>query len=325
MRNLMTALAIKEAMREELIRDPKLVLMGEDVAAMGSSLGTSIGFAKEFGLDRIIDTPICESAQASFAAGMAMAGRPVILEYMMVDFQAYAFDGLINQLAKQRYISGGLWEYPVTIRMSQGAGSMVGAHHSQCGEGWYQNVPGLKICAPGNARDAYGILKTAIRDTDPVIVLEPKFAFGISSEVPDAEEDFTLELGKANVIQEGDDVTIIGYQYGLTTAQDVVEELEDEDISCEIIDLVSLIPYDKETILKSVRKTGRAIIVHEAPVRGGFGGEIAAFIAENAFDSLKAPIIRVGGKNLPMPYGPAEVYMQPSSEEIEAAIRKILK
>jgi pyruvate dehydrogenase E1 component beta subunit len=321
----MTQMAITEAMREELNRDSNVVLIGEDVAAMGSSLGTSIGFAAEFGTERILDMPVCESAQASFAAGMAMAGKRVILEYMMVDFQAYAFDGIVNQLAKQRYISGGLWEFPVTIRMSQGAGTMVGAHHNQCAEGWYQNVPGLKLCAPGNAKDTYGILKAAIRDNDPVIVFEPKFAMGIPAEVPDADEDFVLEIGKANVVQEGGDVTVIGYQYGLAIAQDVAEDLEDDGISCEVIDLVSLIPYDKETILKSVRKTGRAVIVHESPVRGGFGGEIAAFIAENAFDSLKAPVVRVGGKNLPIPYGPSESHVLPSEKEIKAAIRSVVK
>jgi pyruvate dehydrogenase E1 component beta subunit len=279
----------------------------------------------EFGPERIIDAPVCESAQSSFATGMAMAGKRVILEYMMVDFQAYAFDGIVNQLAKQRYISGGLWKFPVTIRMSQGAGTMVGAHHSQCAEGWYQNVPGLKICAPSNAKDSYGILKAAIRDDDPVIVLEPKFALGMPGEVPDASEDFVQEIGKASVIQEGADVTVIGYQYGLATAQDAIEDLEDDGISCEIIDLVSLIPYDKETILESVKKTGRVVIVHEAPVRGGFGGEIAAFIAENAFDSLKAPIMRVGGKNIPIPYGPSEEYIQPSTKEVKSAIRKVME
>jgi len=299
--------------------------MGGDVAAMGSSLGTSVGFAKEFGSDRIIDMPICESGQASFAVGMAMAGKRVILEYMMVDFQAYAFDGLINQMAKQRYISGGLWKLPITVRMTQGAGILVGAHHSQCAEGWYQNVPGLKMCAPGNAHDTYGILKAAIRDDDPVIVFEPKFALGKPGSVPDEEEDFVLEIGKAKLLREGKDITIIGYQYGLAVAQEVAGKLEQEGVDCELLDLVSLIPYDKEAILKSVKKTGRVVMVHEAPVRGGFGGEIVSFIAENAFSDLKAPIVRVGSKEFPIPYGPGERFVRIGAEEVEAAIRRVLE
>jgi acetoin:2,6-dichlorophenolindophenol oxidoreductase subunit beta len=323
MRTLQVANAIREAMLEELKRDPNVVLMGEDVAAMGSSLGTSTGFKEMFGTERIIDTPICESGQASFALGMAMAGKRVILEYMMADFQAYAFDGLVNQLAKQRYISGGLWKYSVTVRMPHGAGIMVGAHHSQSVDGWYTNVPGLKIVAPTTSKDVFGLLKASVRGDDPVIILEPKFALGIPGELPDSEEDYVGEFGKANLVREGKDVTVISYQYALACAQDAASDLED-DIDCEIIDLVSLIPYDKDAILRSVKKTGRVVIAHESPLRGGFGGEIAAFIAENAFADLKAPIVRVGSKNTPIPYGPSEEFVMISTKDIKKAIRKVM-
>lgn len=325
MRSLMTIPAITEAMREEMRRDSNIILIGEDVAAMGSSLGTCIGLVNEFGPERVFDMPICEAAQASLAMGMSMMGKRVILEYMMVDFQAYAFDSIVNQLAKQRYVSGGLWNFPVTIRMPHGAGFMTGVQHSQCGESWYANTPGLKICAPGNALDVYGILKAAIRDDDPVIVLEPKYAFGMASNVPDAAEDYVVEIGKAKVVREGTDVTIVGYQWGILLATQVAEEFAKNGISCEIVDLISLVPYDKETILNSVRKTGRAIVVNESSKRGGYGGEIASCIAEYAFDSLKAPVLRVAGKNLPVPYGPAERLIQPSGEDLAEAITNIMK
>jgi len=324
MRSLMTIPAITEAMREELRRDSDVILMGEDIATMGSALGTAFGLAQEFGPERVFDTPVCESAQASFAAGMAMGGKRVILEYMMADFQAYAYDGIVNQLAKQRYTSSGIWKFPVTIRMPHGSGFMVGIHHSQCAESWYANVPGLKICVPGNALDVYGILKSAIRDDDPVIVLEPKYAFGSPSDVPEPEEDYTWPIGKAKVLREGTDVTIVGYQLGLLIASGVAEELARQGISCEVIDLVSIVPYDKEAILKSVQKTGRALVVHESPIRGGFGGEIAAFIGEYAYDCLKAPVMRSAGKNFPVPYGPGEKFIQPSGEEMAEKIIKMM-
>lgn len=325
MRQIMGAQAILEAMKEEMERDENVVLIGEDVASMGSSLGTSIGFAEQFGVERVIDVPICEASQGSLALGMSHMGKRVILEYMMGDFSAYAFDSIVNQIAKQRYISSGLWKNPITIRMSQGAGIMVGAHHSQIVKSWYTNVPGLKIVAPTFAREIKGILKAAIREDDPVLVLEPKCTFGVASEVGEYGEDYVIEIGKARIAQEGSDVTIISYQYGLLMALDAAEELEEEGISCEVIDLISLIPYDKQAILESVRKTGRAVVVHEGPKRCGFGGEIAAMIAEEAFDALKAPIIRIGGKNCPVPYGLNEDCVLFDSDEIVEAIEKIME
>jgi acetoin:2,6-dichlorophenolindophenol oxidoreductase subunit beta len=322
MKTINVTTAIREALEEEFKRDPNTVLIGEDVGKMGSALGTSVGLIDIFGPERIIDMPICEASQGSFAVGLAMAGKKVVFEVMLADWSTYPFDAIVNQMAKQRYISGGCWKFPITVRMPQGAGTTVGAHHSQSPEAWYTNVPGLKIVAPTTPRDVKGLMKAAIRGEDPVVFFEPKFAYGIPGEVPD--EDYTVEIGKANVIKEGSDVTIIGWQYALTITQDMVEDLEDAGISCELIDLVSLVPYDKETILKSVKKTGRVVIVHEAPLRGGFGGEIAAFIAENAFSDLKSPIIRVGSKDCPHPCGPGEEYVMIDPRDIKKAVRKVV-
>ena len=324
MRRIFTQQAILEAQDEELSRNPNVILIGEDVGSMGSALGTSVGLMDKYGPERVIDMPISEASHASFAVGMAHAGKHVILEYMLADFSTYGFDGIVNQMAKQRYLSAGQWKCPVTVRLPQGAGTMVAAHHSQSPEGWYTNVPGLKIAVPTTAYDCKGILKAAIRGDDPVLVFEPKFALGIVGEVPDKDVDYTVELGKAKVIREGTDISVIGWQYALTTASDLAADLEDEGISCELVDLVSLVPYDKETILKSVRKTGRAVIVHEAPLRGGFGAEIAAFIQENAFSDLKGPVLRVGSRNCPHPYGPREEEIMISRKDIKRAIYKAL-
>lgn len=324
MRTIQTVTAIREALDEEFARNPNTILIGEDVGKMGSALGTSIGLLDKYGADRIIDAPICEAVHASFSVGMAHAGKHVVLEYMLADFSSYGFDGIVNQMAKQRYLSAGKWKIPVTVRMPQGAGSLVAAHHDQSPEGWYTNVPGLKIAVPTTPYDCKGILKTAIRGDDPVLVFEPKYAYGLLGEVPDEGVDYTVPLGKARIVKEGTDVSIIGWQFALTVAGDLAEDLEEEGISCELLDLVSLVPYDKEAILNTVKKTGHVVIVHEAPLRGGFGGEIASFIAENAFADLKGPIVRVGSKNCPHPYGPAEEEIQPSKKDIKKAIYKAL-
>ncbi len=325
MRTISTAAAIREALEEEMRRDANVILMGEDVGKMGSALGTCGGLLDIFGPERVIDMPICEASQASFAVGLATAGKKVVLEIMLADWSTYAFDAIVNQMAKQRYISGGRWRFPITVRMPQGAGTLVGAHHSQSPEAWYTNVPGLKIAVPTTPRDTKGIMKAAIRGNDPVLIFEPKFAYGIPGEVPEPSEDYTVEFGKANIIREGSDVTIIGWQYALATAQDLAEELEEEGIHSELIDLVSLVPYDQETLLRSVKKTGRAVIVHEAPLRGGYGGEIASFISENAFRDLKGPVVRVGSKNCPHPYGPGEEYVMIDAKDVRQAVLKALK
>lgn len=323
MREIFYGQAIAEAQYEEMQRDNNVVLIGLDVEKMGGSFGQCAGLIDAFGPDRVMNMPISESGYTGAGVGLAMLGKRPIVELQFADFGAYAFDSIANQAAKTRYMSGGQWSVPMVIRACQGAGFGAAAQHSQCIEGWYQNVPGLKIAVPSTAADAKGLLKAAIRDEDPVLYLEHKALLGMKGEVPD--EDCIVPLGEAKVVREGKDITIIAYQLMMYRALEAAADLEKEGLSVEIIDPRSIFPLDVKTIAASAAKTGRVLIVHEHPTRGGISGEIAAVICEQCFDKLKAPVKRLGAANTPLPFGMAEQYCLPDKDRIARAVRELVE
>lgn len=316
------AQAINAAMCEEMRSNPDVIFLGEDIGAYGGAFGVSVGMWEEFGEDRIFETPISEAAIGGAAAGAAVTGLRPIAEIMFMDFVTIAMDSIVNQAAKMRYMFGGKAKVPMVVRCPGGSGTGSAAQHSQSLEAWLCHVPGLKVVAPSTPADAKGLLKAAIRDDNPVIFVEQKLLYRTKGQVP--EDDYVIEIGKANVVQEGSDLTVITYGRMLQRVQDAVAAMADRGYKIEIIDLRTLLPLDKETIIQSVKKTGRALIVHEAAKTGGLGGELSALISESeAFDYLDAPIMRLAGKDVPIPYNPIlEKAVVPSQEEIEDAIIK---
>ncbi|MEL7647317.1 MAG: alpha-ketoacid dehydrogenase subunit beta [Sedimentibacter sp.] len=323
MRMLTMNQAILEAQMEEMERDPDVFLIGEDVAMLGSAFQQSAGLYQKFGPDRVFNMPVAESGYANFGVGAATAGKRPIVEMQFGDFVIMAFDAVASQGTKARYMSGGELSVPMTVRCPQGAGVGGGAQHSQCIEAWFMNFPGIKIVMPSTPYDAKGLLKTAIRDNDVVLFLEHKSMMGVKGEVPEGE--YTIPLGQAQVVREGKDVTIIALQTQVYQALDAAKELSNEGIEVEIIDPRSLIPLDTKTIGESVKKTGRVVIVHEAPKRGGFGSEISAVITEKFFPYLKTPIIRIGAANIPLPFGMTEQYCLPNKDTIVKSVKDLLK
>jgi pyruvate dehydrogenase E1 component beta subunit len=322
MREITYMQALQEAHMEEMKRDENIFLMGIELRDMGSALGQTAGLYQEFGPDRVFDTPISESGYVGAAVGLALGGVRTIVELEFADFLGYAFDSIVNQAAKIRYLSDGKESVPLVVRTPQGMGFFFGAQHSQCVDGWFMNTPGLKIAIPSNAYDAKGLLKTAIRDDDPVLFLEHKACVFMKGEVP--EEEYTVPFGQAKIVRPGTDVTIVAMQKMVWDSLEVAEELQKEGVSVEIIDPRTLIPLDKETIFNSVKKTGRVVIANEGPKRGGVSGEISAVITEDCFPYLKAPIKRVGAANYPIPFGPNEVHVLPNKDDIIAAVRAIV-
>ncbi|MGM9535760.1 MAG: alpha-ketoacid dehydrogenase subunit beta [Intestinibacter sp.] len=316
--------AVREAMVEEMRRDEDIIFLGEDIGVYGGAFGVSVGMVEEFGEERVRDTPISEAAIAGCAVGAAATGLRPIMEIMFSDFITIAMDAIVNQAAKMRYMFGGKAQVPMVVRTPSGSGTGAAAQHSQSLEAWMCHVPGLKVVAPSTPADAKGLLKAAIRDNNPVIFFENKLLYKTKGLVP--EEDYVIELGKADIKREGSDVTVITYGRMLERCQVAAEALEKENIDVEIVDLRTLYPMDKETIIKSVCKTGRVLIVHEAAKTGGLGGEISATIAESeAFDYLDAPIKRLAGKDVPIPYNPElEKAVVPRTDEIEDAIRSLI-
>lgn len=314
--------AIRHAMDEELARDPDVFLIGEDIGVFGGCMLVTQGLLEKYGPERVIDTPISEIAIAGAAIGAAMNGKRPVAEIMFADFFGLISDQMINNAAKMRYMYDGQLGVPMVLRAAFGGGTHSGAHHSQCTEAWLANVPGLKIVIPSNAYDAKGLLKTAIRDNDPVVFMEPKIFYGVRGEVP--EEEYLIPLGKANVRREGKDATVITYGSVVPKADKAAKALEGDGISVEVIDLRTIRPLDTETILASARKTGRVVIAHEAPVFGGFGGEIASTISDGAFGYLDAPVLRVGAKETPVPFSPVleDAYL-PSADDIIAAVKSL--
>ncbi|HEX5417513.1 MAG TPA: alpha-ketoacid dehydrogenase subunit beta [Chloroflexota bacterium] len=324
-RELTYVQALNEALREEMRRDPTVFVMGEDVAIWGNKggvYGVTSGLAEEFGLERVRDTPISEEAIVGTAVGAAVTGMRPVAEIMYADFMALAMDPLVNQGAKLRYMFGGKARVPVVIRTQEGTGRGIAAQHSQSLESWFSHVPGIKVCVPSTPADAKGLLKTAIRDDNPVMFLEHKMLYATRGPVPSGE--YSIPLGQADVKREGRDVTFVGIHTQVLRGLAVAEKLAAEGISVEVIDPRTLVPLDIETIVNSVKKTGRVVIAHEAVARGGIAGEIAMQIMENAFDYLDAPIVRVAGRNVPIPYNlKLERAAVPQEEDIIAAIKGI--
>jgi len=315
--------AIHDALVEEMRRDPSVVIVGESIQR-ATSFGITRGLLTEFGYNRVWDTPIAENAIAGLALGAALTGlRPVPI-IMIGDFIPYAMEIICNEIAKYRYMFGGNFKVPITIRVgAQGAGAGLAAQHSQCLEAWFIHVPGLKVVYASTPYDAKGLLKASIRDDNPVLFFEHKFLGSITGTVP--TEDYTVPIGVADVKREGEDVTIVAWAFMMHKALNAATELEKEGISVEVIDPRTLYPLDKETILQSVKKTGRLIIAEEAPKTGGIGAEISAIVNEEGFDSLDAPIMRVAAPHTPIPYSAAlEKLWIPNVKDIINAAKKIV-
>lgn len=322
MRRMSYCQALLEAQKEEMLRDDSILIVGEDVEIWGGCFGQEAGLYQMFGGERVMNMPLSESGYTGMGLGLAMVGKRPIVELMFADFGAYAFDSIVNQIVKTRYQSGGRWKVPMVIRAPQGAGVSGGETHSQCVEGWFQNVPGLKIVLPSTPADAFGLLKTAIRDDDPVLFLEHKALMGMRGDVPDG--DYTIPFGEANIVREGKDVTIITYQMMLQYASAAAADLATQGIDVEILDIRTLWPFDHKKIAASVAKTGRVLIVHESPLRGGVGGEIAASIVEQCFSDLKAPIRRLAGADCFIPFNDAEFFCFPSKDTIKSAVMEMV-
>jgi pyruvate dehydrogenase E1 component subunit beta len=312
--------ALRDAMAEEMRRDKDVFVMGEEVAEYQGAYKVTQGLLQEFGDKRVIDTPITEHGFAGLGVGAALAGLKPIVEFMTWNFAMQAIDQIINSAAKTLYMSGGQMGCSIVFRGPNGAAARVGAQHSQDYSAWYSHVPGVKVIAPSNAADAKGLLKAAIRDPNPVIFLENEILYGHSSAVPKLD-DFVLPIGKAKIAREGKDVTIVAWSMGMSYAVKAAEELAGEGIEAEVIDLRTLKPMDTETIVASVKKTGRCVTVEEGWAQSGVGAEIAARLVEQAFDWLDAPVARVAGKDVPMPYAAnlEKLALPSAAEVIEAA------
>ena len=315
--------ALRDAMAEEMRRDGDVFVMGEEVAEYQGAYKVTQGLLQEFGDKRVIDTPITEHGFAGLGVGAALAGLKPIVEFMTFNFAMQAIDQIINSAAKTLYMSGGQMGCSIVFRGPNGAASRVAAQHSQDYSAWYSNIPGLRVVTPSNAADAKGLLKAAIRDPNPVIFLENEMLYGHSGPVPKLD-DFVLPIGKARIARAGKDVTIIAWSNGMTYALKAAEELAKEGIEAEVIDLRTLKPMDTETIIASVKKTGRAVTVEEGWAQSGVGAEIAARIMEQAFDYLDAPVARVSGKEVPMPYAAnLEKLALPSVAEVVEAAKSV--
>ena len=293
--------ALRDAMAEEMRRDPEVFVMGEEVAEYQGAYKVTQNLLQEFGDKRVVDTPITEHGFAGLGVGAAMMGLKPIVEFMTFNFAMQAMDQIINSAAKTNYMSGGQIRCPIVFRGPNGAAARVGAQHSQCYASWYAHVPGLKVIAPYDAASAKGLLKAAIRDPNPIIFLENEILYGEKFDVPD-DEDFVLPIGKASVVREGTDVTIVAFSIMVGKALKAADTLAEQGISAEVIDLRTIRPLDIDTIVESVKKTNRIVSVEEGWPVAGIGSEIAAIIMEDAFDYLDAPVIRVAGKDVPLPY-----------------------
>src|ERR1700704_1359230 len=315
--------ALNQALREEMLRDQDVFLMGEEVGAYQGAYKVTKGLLDELGPKRVIDTPITELGFAGLGFGAAMAGLPPIVEFMTFNFSILATDQIINSAAKMLYMSGGQFKIPIVFRGPGGSAYQVSSQHSQAIESWYAYFPGLKGVMPSTPADAKGLLKSAIRDDDPVIFIEQERMYGNKGEVPD-DEDFTIPLGVADVKREGKDATIVARSLMVPVALKAAEELEKQGISCEVIDPRTIRPLDIDTIIKSVKKTNRVVIAEESHPFCGVGAEISAEINERAFDYLDAPVKRVSGADVPMPYAKnLEDRAIPGVEQILAAVREV--
>lgn len=313
--------AINDALRTEMRRDERVVLLGEDIGKVGGVFRVTEGLYEEFGADRVIDTPLAEAGIIGTAIGMALYGLKPVPEIQFLDFIYPAYDQIVNELAKFRYRSGGHYSCPLVIRTPYGGGIKGGHYHSQSAEAYFAHTPGLKVVVPATPADAKGLLISAIRDEDPVLFFEPKRIYrSIKEEVPEGE--YTVPLGKARVAREGLDVSIFAYGAILHEVLAAADQAQTNGISAEVIDLRTLLPFDHDAILNSVAKTGRAVIVQEAPKTCGYGAEIAATLAEEAIEHLRAPVVRIAGFDTPFPYTLENVYL-PNAQRISAAIERV--
>lgn len=315
--------ALNDALREELARDQNVFLMGEEVAEYQGAYKVTRGLLEEFGPKRIIDSPITELGFAGLGVGAAMVGLRPIIEFMTFNFSILATDQIINSAAKMLYMSGGQFKIPIVFRGPGGSAYQVSSQHSQALESWFAYFPGLKVVMPSTPADAKGLLKSSIRDDDPVIFIEQERMYGMKGEVPE-DEDFTIQLGVADVKREGTDATIVARSLMVPTALKAAEELEKDGVSCEVIDPRTIRPLDINTIIESVKKTNRVVIAEESHAFCGVGAEISAEIHERAFDYLDAPVKRVSGADVPMPYAKnLERLAIPDVEQIVAAVREV--
>lgn len=316
--------ALNLALKEEMRHDPSVIVLGEDVALYEGSFKVTRGLLAEFGEDRVRDTPISENTIIGVSVGAAMGGLRPVAELMTVNFALLAMDQIVNHMTKIRYMFGGQAVVPMTIRMPGGGGSQLGAQHSQSLESYFMHCPGMHVLYPATPADAKGLLKSAIRNNNPVVFLEHELLYNSKGEVPE-DPEYLVPIGKAEVKRSGEQVTIIGYARMTILALQVAEEFAKEGISCEVVDLRSLAPLDNETIFASVRKTGRAVVVEECWRTCGLGSEITSRIYEDCFDLLKAPVQRVSGLDVPMPYSrKLEKLCIPQPENIRQAVTKVL-
>lgn len=324
MRKITYKEALREAMIEEMDRDDKVFIMGEDIGVYGGSFKVTLGLLEKYGPNRIIDTPISENAIVGSAIGAALHGMRPIAEISFIDFITLAMDQIVNEAAKITAFSPDLYEIPLVVRTQCGTGRGIGGQHEQCLEAWFVHTPGLKVVMPSTPYDAKGLLKTSIRDNEPIIFIENKKLYSIEGEVP--EEEYLIPLGKGDIKREGKDLTIISTSYMVHESMKAAEILEEDGISIEIIDPRTLVPLDYDIILNSVKKTGKVLIIHEAVQRGGIGGEISAIISENAFNYLTSPIYRLAAPNIVIPANyHLDEYCVPRVKDIIGKVREILK
>ena len=323
MREIKYAVALREALAEEMRRDDRVFVFGEDVE-LGYAFTVCKGLIEEFGPDRVRDTPICEQTIVGIAVGASMMGMRPVPEIQFCDLLPLCMDQLCNQAAKLRYMSGGQVSFPLVIRSPAGKWGGFAAQHSQTLDAWFMNVPGLKVAVPATPYDAKGLLKTAIRDDNPVLFIERKLLYQVSGPVP--EEEYLIPFGVAKTYKEGKDVTLVAIGRMVSLALKAMEELEKEGIYGTLVDPRTLVPLDKKTILESVKKTHRVVIVEEGPKTGGVGAEIAALIAEEALDYLDAPVVRIAALDSPIPFNVAlEDYIFPNERKIIEAVRTLLR
>ena len=316
--------ALNDALREEMEIDPTIVLMGCDIGVRGGPFGVTLGLQKQFGAKRVKDTPISEPGFTGAGVGAAATGLRPVIEILYSDWLTLCTDQLVNMAAKMRYMFGGKVNMPLVVRAPFGAGGGVAAQHSQSFEAWFNHIPGLKVVAPITPYDVKGMLKAAIRDDNPVMFFEHKRSYQIKGEVPD-NEDYIVPFGKAAIRREGTDVTIVSYSMMSLRAQNAAEELAKEGISCEVIDLRSILPLDYETVMNSIAKTNRVVVCQEANLRGGMAGDIVAEIIDRGFDLLDAPPVRVGAPNVPMPYNAGlEAICIPDESNIKEAVYRVM-
>ena len=324
MREIFYSHAIREAIAEEMERDRNVFLLGEDVAEYGGAFKVTQGLASQFGKARVRNTPICENSFVGVAIGAALLGMRPIVDIMFQDFITLAMDQIVNHAAKIHYMYGGQMSVPIVIRTPAGGGRCYGPTHSQSLEAWFIHVPGIKVAAPATPYDAKGMLKSAIRDDNPVIFVESKLLYGQKGPVPDG--DFTVPLGEAKLVREGDDITLIAYSRMVREAERAAAMLDEEGVSCEVIDLRTLAPLDISTIATSVIKTGRAVVVEEGCLTGGVGAEVSARIMENCFDYLNAPVRRVAALDVAVPCAESlERAALPDAGKVVAAVRELMQ